>query len=106
MQHIPRLTQGINFGLIPAMKITDIYNKHARRLCAAADAGRPFAVLTYGPDCETSHFRTFATKGAADIFLKSATGNGTGGCIAETSVQRRAACAFYIPPVTGFRSFP
>lgn len=90
------------------MKISDVYEKHSRRLVAAAAAGRPFAALTYGPDCSNSHFRTFADKGAADKFLRAATpvGSGIGGVIAETDVQRKTARAFYIPPVTGYHSFP
>lgn len=90
------------------MKINDVYEKHSSRLLAAADKGRPFAVLTYGPECRDSHFRTFTTKSAADKFLRAATpvGSGIGGVIAETDTQRRTARAFYIPPVTGYRSFP
>ena len=90
------------------MKITNVYEKHAARLAVAAAAGRPFAALTYGPDCCNSHYRTFASKSAASAFLRAAApaGSGIGGVIAETDARRGAATAFYIPPVTGFSSFP
>ncbi|MBU0799449.1 MAG: hypothetical protein KKA05_00455 [Alphaproteobacteria bacterium] len=89
------------------MKINDVYNKHAASLLRAAQAGRPFAALTYGPNCADSHFRTFADKDAASAFLAANTpaGSGIGGVIAETDVKRKTAIGFTIPTVTGYKSF-
>lgn len=88
------------------MKIKDVYEKHASRLVAAAEAGRPYAALTYGPDCRNSRFRTFADKSAADAFLTAAQkpGSGIGGVVAHTDAQTRRY-TYFVPPVTGFRPF-
>jgi hypothetical protein len=86
-----------------AMKINDIYNKHARRLANAARAGRPFAALTYNPDGTQSRFRTFAGKDAASAFLRAAKPHGLGGMVVES--DSKGLKAIYVPPVTGFGSF-
>lgn len=88
------------------MKIIDVYEKNARRLLAAAVAGRPYAALTYGPDCSNSHYRTFAEKSAADAFLTAAMkpGSGIDGVVAHTDAQTKRY-TYAVRPVTGFCSF-
>lgn len=106
MQHIRSLTPGVVFWLNTPMKIQDVYEKHSSRLIAAAHAGRPYAALTYGPNCTNSHFRTFADKSAADSFLTAAQkpGSGIGGVVAHTDAQTERY-KYYVRPVTGYRSF-
>ena len=89
------------------MKIKDVYEKHSSRLHTAAEAGRPYAALTYGPGCTNSHFRTFAQKSAADSFLTAAMkpGSGIGGVVAHTDAQTHRY-TYAVRPVTGYRSFP
>lgn len=89
------------------MKINQIYNKHAARLLAAAENGRPFAVLIQGADCPQTRFRTFADKTAADKYLDAATAAPArlSGTVVETSVERQGPKTFFIRPVTGYRSF-
>ena len=87
------------------MKIKDVYEKHSSRLTAAAEAGRPYAALTFSPGCTNSHFRTFAQKSAADAFLTAAMkpGSGIGGVVAHTDAAT-ARYHYYVRPVTGFCS--